>query len=74
MTAKQINAEVSGQTNLTIEDISCAKQRPVPVQNHKPGIVANTRDAAAENSSNARKVAKRAKKVLDKVSVGHLST
>ena len=71
LTAKQINAEVSGQMNLTNEDTNHAGQRPVPVQNRKPGNIANTRDAAIENASNARKVGRRAKKVLDEVSVGH---
>lgn len=44
------------------------KKRPIPVQNRKSGVAARTKDIAVNSSSNAGKVGKRAKKVLDEVS------
>ena len=72
LTAKQLNAEVSNQTNSKDNHANHAKKRPVPVQNRKPGTAASTEDAAVDNPPNRGKAGKQAKKVLNEVSVSRL--
>lgn len=72
LTAKQLNAEVSNQKNSKNNQTNRVEKRPIPVQNHKTGIAASTKDAAINNPPNGGKVGKHAKKILDEVSVDRL--